>query len=684
MNNTNENQRRGIPRWLYGVGVAAVAIITFMILTRPGEGTAVEEHLTVEVVQGEMEIRVTGSGRIRAARAREVEVPNDVGGEVQINFLIDEGTVVTAGQVIAELDTANAVEELENELDALDTTEAAYEQLLDDHINNIKNLENSVRSAQISHEQALLQRENLEFSSELEQQQGDLNIEKARISLNEARRKLEAQKIINEMTRLQSFKNLEEQRQDVVEVRAELASLTIRAPIDGMVIHAEQGRWTARTKVREGDQVRRGQTILELPDLTELLVEVRINELDAELIEVGQQAWVRLEAYPRVQIPGRIIDISTLAQVFQGNVKVFPAVIRLDEADPRARPGMTASADIVVVHLEDVVQVPLAAVGVMDGRTHVRPHNSHQPIEVTLGLWNESMAQVLDGLDVGEEVDLAWLQDPAAVLATLAGTKAVPDEVAQAIISMGDEYGAASPVVAMDQMMMQGGDERSARGGESRTRGMGEAGATMGGFDMSQITPEMMERMRSGGTEQMQGITRMGADRTGGADVTGGSDRAAGTSRTQQGGGMAGRFTELLQGRLDTLPADLRAEAEQLMSGQGDFRSISQALRDSLGMGGMRQSMPGAAGQFTMGAAPDSAAMAARIEQLRAKRDSLPDELKMELDSFIEGGASDFRSLSPALMDSVRAWGVLGRSGRQRTPPPPPADESGISGRYRS
>ncbi len=668
-----------MPRWLYGVGVAAAAIIAFMIFTRPGEGTVIEEHLTVEVVQGEMEIRVTGSGRIRAARAREVEVPNDVNGEVQINFLIEEGTVVTAGQVIAELDTADTVTDLENELDALDTAEAAYEQLLDDHINNIKNLENSVRSAQISYDQMILQRENLEFSSVLEQQQGDLNIEKARISLNEANRKLEAQKIINEMTRQQRFKNLEEDREDLAEVRAELASLTIHAPIDGMVIHAEQGRWTQRTKIREGDSVRRGQTIIELPDLTELLVEIRINELDAELVEAGQQTWVRLEAYPRLELPGRILEISTLAQQFQGNVKVFPAVIRLDGADERARPGMTASADIVVEHLEDVVQVPLAAVGVINGRTYVRLHDSHQPVEVSLGLWNDSMAQVLDGLDVGEEVDLAWLRDPAAVLATLAGTRAVPDDVAQAIIAMGDEYGAASPVVAMDEMMMQGGDERGGRGGERGSRGGGDAGMTMQGMDMTQITPEMMERMRQGGMSQMRGGDRTGGTREAGAEMTH-PGAAEGAERVA---GMAGRFNEQLQGMLENLPESIRTEAEQLMSGEGDFRGISQALRDSMramgGGGGQRT-----AGQFMMRAEPDSAAIAARIELLRGKRASLSDELKTELDSFIEGGASDFRSLSPAMMDSIRAWGVMGRGGRQRTPPPPPAVEAAISGRYGS
>ena len=248
-------------------------------------------------------------------------------------------------------------------------------------------------------------------------------------------------------------------------------------------------------------------------------------------IEVGQQAWVRLEAYPRVELSGRILDISTLAQEFQGNVKVFPAVIRLDEADPRARPGMTASTDIVVERLDDVVQVPLAAVGVIDGQTYVRLHLSHQTVEVTLGLWNESMAQVLAGLDVGEEVDLAWLQDPAAVLATLAGTRTVPEEMASAIVALGDEYGAASPVVSMDELMMQGGAEESGRGRGNRGGSAGETGARMQTFDMTRLTPEAIEQMRQGvGREGEAGgdvmVTREGATAEG---------RQGGTGRTRPG-----------------------------------------------------------------------------------------------------------------------------------------------------
>ncbi|MFC1628671.1 efflux RND transporter periplasmic adaptor subunit, partial [Gemmatimonadota bacterium] len=382
--------------------------------------------------------------------------------------------------------------------------------------------------------------------------------------------------------------------QDVIDTRNEIVALTIRAPINGMVIHVEQGRWTERVKIREGDTVRRGQTIIELPDLTQLLVEIRVNELDAEMIQIGQPAWVRLEAYPRLEIPGRVIDISTLAQTYLGNVKVFPAVIQLDEADPRARPGMTASADIVVEHLDDVIQVPLAAVGVIGGRTYVRLHDTHQPIEVTLGLWNGSMAQVIEGLDAGEEIDLAWLEDPATVLASLAGTRTVPEKTAQAIVTLGDEYGRATVVASAAEMMVPGSTQRTGRGGmgggEEQTRVVEEAGAAMPGFDPSQITPEMMERMQQGGQRP--------------------------------------------------------------------------------------------AGQMTMGAQPDSAALAARIEQLRAKRDALPDELKSELDGFIEGGASDFGSLSPALMDSIRTWGLTGRGSRQRTPPPEGDSEN--SRRYRS
>lgn len=599
MTTNTEIRGPGIPRWAYIGGVVAAAIVVFLIITRPGNDDGGRDHTTAYVTRGPMEVTVTGAGSIRAARSVKINVPEDVRGELQLIYMIPEGTQVQPGDIVAMLDTTSAVQRLETALDQLETAEASYEQLLSDHVNNIKDLENAVRSADLSYQQAELRLENLQFNSRLSQQQGELDLENARISLNEANRKLEAQKVINEMDRRSSYRSLVRQRDEVEGIRAEMEALVIHAPTSGMVIHTEEGRWMDRTKVREGDSVRRHQEIMEIPDLSLLQVEIRINELDAELIRIGQPVRIRMEAYPRLELPGHVTDISTLAQEFSSNVRVFPAVITLDTpTDPRAKPGMTASADIVVDTQQDVLQAPLSAIGVMNGRMYVKPHDTHEPVEVVLGVRNESVAEVLEGVELGEELDLGWLQDESTVLYMLAGQSRVPEQVAQSIIAEGDRYGEVSPVREFPGMeeMMQVTGQRGGRGG----------GIDFQAIDPSQITPEQMELLNEmvtrGGTEQ-------------GGRQGGGFQRGGAGSDSTRGGRFGGR--------------------------RGAESDSARAARTAL-----------------------------MIEQIRQRIDSLPDSLRSEVSAFIEGGAMDYRSLSPALMDSLRAWGVMGRGRQSRTPPP--------------
>jgi RND family efflux transporter MFP subunit len=553
-----------------------------------------------------MQMTVTGPGRIRAADAVEIDVPRNTQGELQLVYLITEGTVVEEGQVVALLDTVAAVERLETARDQLETAEAAYTQLLEDHANQIKDLENRVRSAELSYQQSELQLQALEFSSELDKQQGALNLENARISRDEASRQLEAQKIINEAERTQETISLEGRRRDAREVVEELEALTIRSPIGGMVIHAEQGRFFSRVKVREGDTVRRGQELIELPDLSEIQAVVTINELDGDRVEKGQSARVRLEAYPREVFAGHVTDISTLAQQMEdsGNVRVFPAVVTLDEPDPRLRPGMTASAEIVVDELPDVLMVPLAACGVGGGRCLVMKVRESEPIEVELGLRNESVAQVISGLEEGDRVQIGWQEDPAAVLAALAGHGPIPEQTAQQIVSQGDSYGKTAG--------RQGADTRITE------EGMREGMSGM--------------RMRPGEEGGMGG-------RAGGA----GGDRMRTIDPSQ-------------------LSPEMRARFEQMRSGQSDEGRQRQS--------GGEQTGERRAGGFMAMAMGDSTQITQYFEGLRQRAEGLPDSLKTEVNAFIESRGATMRGLSRALRDSLRAWGGFGQNRTQRRPPP--------------
>ncbi|MFO7768987.1 MAG: efflux RND transporter periplasmic adaptor subunit [bacterium] len=553
----------GSRKWTrLAAGALVVLLLAALgVVTAPGSGEDDSiRHTTV--IRGPMDVTVTGPGRVRAASAVEIEVPRRIGGTLQLVFLIEEGTVVEAGQVVARLDTTDAVEELETAIDELETVQAEYEQLLVDHANSIKDLENAVRSAELSYQQAELRLASMEFSSELEKQQGRLDLEKARIGRAEAERKLEAQRTINAAEQVQKRIELEGAREEVEEERGELRTLTIRAPTDGLVIHAEEGRFMDRTKVREGDQVRERQELIELPDLSILQVTLTVNELDAQRVEVGQRAIVRLDAYPRDEFPGHVIEMSTLAQELsdESNVKVFPAVVELDEPDERIRPGMTASAEIVVDRVENALQAPLAALGTGKAGTCVKPVGADEPIPVRVGLNTESVAQILEGVEEGQRLELAWAQDPAAVLGRLAGWLEVPDAIVRRITAQGDEYGRGS-----------GADTKEMTGGGAGAReGRGGRGG-MRSFDPSRMTPEMRQRF-----EQMRG------QRPAGGDAPGEGERPS--FRPADMDSLIGvRTLETLKEHVEGLPEGLREEAQgYIEAGRVDLRAISAALQDSL------------------------------------------------------------------------------------------------------
>ena len=94
-----------------------------------------------------------------------------------------------------------------------------------------------------------------------------------------------------------------------------------------------------------------------------------VHEVDRHRLAVGLPVRLRLEAYPEAEFTGRIETIARLATEVEADsgVRGFAVVARIDGADPRLRPGMTAIVEIVLGEVADVVLVPRTAVAERDG-----------------------------------------------------------------------------------------------------------------------------------------------------------------------------------------------------------------------------------------------------------------------------------------------------------------------------
>ena len=215
-----------------------------------------------------------------------------------------------------------------------------------------------------------------------------------------------------------AISNLEKARQDyekwkdgpsaediaAIEARIAAAQATLNlahltAPFSGTV---------TEVKIKPGDQVSPGSVAIRIDDLSSLLVDVRISEVDVNRIRVGQDASLVFDAILNKTYQGKVKEVSPVGTITQGVVD-FIVTIELTDADQDVKPGMTAAVNIVVNMLSDVLLVPNRAVRLSGGKriVYVLRNGQNVTVPVTLGASSETYSEVIEGeLKVGDEVIL--------------------------------------------------------------------------------------------------------------------------------------------------------------------------------------------------------------------------------------------------------------------------------------
>lgn len=175
----------------------------------------------------------------------------------------------------------------------------------------------------------------------------------------------------------------------IAAARATLEMARVRAPFSGTVTFVS---------VKPGDQVSPGTVALSLADLSHLLVDVEVTEVDINRIKVGQEVTLILDAAPDRTYHGVVVEVG-LAGVERAGVVNFPVTVEITDADELVRPGMTAAVNIIVEQIEDVLLIPNRAVRVREGErvVYVLRGGVPQPVPVVLGASSETHSQLLEG-----------------------------------------------------------------------------------------------------------------------------------------------------------------------------------------------------------------------------------------------------------------------------------------------
>lgn len=137
---------------------------------------------------------------------------------------------------------------------------------------------------------------------------------------------------------------------------------TYASPIDGVVtsLRVEEGEVAI-----VGTMNNPGTVLMSIADLSVMEVEVEVDETDVINVNLGQEARVKIDAFPDRIFKGRVTEIGSSAldksTLGAQESRDFKVVITLENTDEHLKPGLSASADIIVAEKKQVLAIPIAA-----------------------------------------------------------------------------------------------------------------------------------------------------------------------------------------------------------------------------------------------------------------------------------------------------------------------------------
>jgi HlyD family secretion protein len=385
-----------------------------------GEAAAIAVDVpSAEVRRGEWVDYLTVRGEIQAVRSIVLTAPASA-GDLQIVRLVPNGGRIKKGDSIVEFDPTTVQRTVEEKRSELRQAEAEIAQArAQGRISEEESLTGQL-SAEYNVERAKLDVQTNDVLPKLDQEKNGIKLDEARQKLSEAGVSVSTDRASTDAAVSSARQKREKAQADLQRAERNLAALTLRAPADGIVAIADTWSGSGPRPFRQGDRAWPGATVATLPDLREIVMTAKVDEIDRSRLAMGMAASVRVEALPGVELPASVRVMSTLAKPdFAGTwppPRKFDITLKLSKSDERLRPGMTSSARLVAGRLANTLVIPAHALFQKDGRpvVYVKRDAGFVPRQVTVTRRGEESIAIADGVTAGERVALQSPERAAA------------------------------------------------------------------------------------------------------------------------------------------------------------------------------------------------------------------------------------------------------------------------------
>lgn len=419
-----------LKRSAFWIVVAAVVVAAgwgawrgYRVLTAPASANVP----VAEVRHGEIRFNVYAQGTLTGGNSEVLTAPMVNGDTLSIRDILETGSLVKPGEVVAQFDTSAQEYNLKQAQAALAQAQqqvlgaqaTAAAQTEDDAYQLIK--------AQYDVQRTELQVRKNPILAAVDAQKNDLNLAAAREHLRQLQQDVASRKANNQASIALQEAAERKAQSDASTAEANIAAMSLKATRGGYMSIRENMRngfnGLAVPVYQIGDVTDPGLAIAEIPDTTSWELNVTVSELDRGHIAVGQAATAEFDPLPGQSFPARVKSMGgATGPPWNRQVK---CVLELLRTSPALKPGLSAKVIITTQTLPDALYVPSQAVFGPDGANYVYVRANGQFARRPIKVLSRSESQVvLQGVRAGDVIALANPEQTSAPAAAPAAPSA--------------------------------------------------------------------------------------------------------------------------------------------------------------------------------------------------------------------------------------------------------------------
>jgi HlyD family secretion protein len=374
--------------------------------------TPLGELIAAPARRGDFRIIVRCRGELIAPLSIELTAPGNV-PDLEIVWEATAGSDVKVGETVIRFDGSRPQQELEKKTAALKRAQARLDQAIAQARIAADQDKMDLSTATSDLERARLEASKKAIVSRIQGQESAIDLGLAEEKVKGRRVAIELHNKSDE-ARIAWLQRLRDQAQSEVSLTQRLLErMEVRSPVKGVITYLpnySQG-WINAQPFKVGDHVIPGGAIAQIPDLSTLQVESKVDEVDRWRIALGDSVLVRVDAFPGKVLTAKLVMITPLTEQSFNEwppTRSFRARAQIKDADPRMRPGMNSEADIVHTNIPNAVIIPAKALFTIRGKpvVYLKVYGDYRPTNVEVRARNPDEVAV-EGIAAGSVVALA-------------------------------------------------------------------------------------------------------------------------------------------------------------------------------------------------------------------------------------------------------------------------------------